>query len=615
MAKKKELCKDKRGYFVRNLGWRKTASGRFAQKKFYLGSDETKAKIASLKLEQLWDAVCRRWEAETLLRPQPIPDSDSSTLACCANDWVTGVEPLSIGAAAVVSVGVPEVEYVREGRPSWDEVSLAIAEAIRCGETVARVPVPHPLGQSGLESPSVGHWLNALRRDVPSIHIELRDLERHQEAEAEIHDEGVRLINRGRSLLQQTGGGETLHVALDAYERWVRKHYLNEESKLTQWGETQTRQIAFIRRVLPDCSLREIDAQRVEDLLELIRLRPKKDDGKRASVSWTKNCIKQYRHFIRWLNKSPDFDWKRPADLEIMPVKVPESKEERNDPIRSRQVEVYYEAEMQILWEYASPLQRTFMLLALNCGFGRAEVAALRMDQVYLRQKHPHEKEVRCITSEADSWIFMIRPKSGVYGEWKLWPETVAAVDWWLRQREQLTVPNGVASLLVNNRGKPYDEPTKGNNANNQISNRWDSLTEKIRKDAEHANFRELSFNKLRKTAGDLIRSASDGEIMRVFHCRGKPVTKDQFSDLYSNRPFKKVFEAIDIVGQQLRPLWSSVGEPFPEQRKKGGSNISVGKIRRIQEMRRQGYRVAYIAEKVGVSKQTVSRHSSNGRC
>jgi hypothetical protein len=62
MAKKKELCKDKRGLYQRNLGWKQTDKG-YAQQKFYLGRDETKARIASLKLEQLWDAVCARWDA------------------------------------------------------------------------------------------------------------------------------------------------------------------------------------------------------------------------------------------------------------------------------------------------------------------------------------------------------------------------------------------------------------------------------------------------------------------------------------------------------------------------------------------------------------------------
>jgi hypothetical protein len=69
------------------------------------------------------------------------------------------------------------------------------------------------------------------------------------------------------------------------------------------------------------------------------------------------------------------------------------------------------------------------MLLALNCGFGKAEVASLELSEVLLRARHPHERETGHTGSEADSWVLRVRHKSDVYGEWKLWPETVRAID------------------------------------------------------------------------------------------------------------------------------------------------------------------------------------------
>jgi len=156
MAKKKELCKDKRGLYQRNLGWKQTDKG-YAQQKFYLGRDETKARIASLKLEQLWDAVCARWEASNPPRSRRKSDVNSQYVATMAVDQVTGRESLATGVAAVMSIGVGEIEPVRDGRPVWDTVSFTIAEAIRNGDAIVRVPVPQQLGQFGLESRSVGH--------------------------------------------------------------------------------------------------------------------------------------------------------------------------------------------------------------------------------------------------------------------------------------------------------------------------------------------------------------------------------------------------------------------------------------------------------------------------
>ena len=194
MAKKRELCRDKRGLFQRNLGWKQTEKG-YAQQKFYLGRDETRAKIASLKLEQLWEAVCRRWEATCPQRFVRKPSADSQL--------VTNNDDLTTGSVAIVSVGVGELELTRDGKPVWDDVSLTIAGAIRNGDSIVRIPVPERLGQYGLQSPSVGHWLDQLRRDVPLIHIELHDPQAHQEAEAIIHEEGTRLINQGRRMVRQ----------------------------------------------------------------------------------------------------------------------------------------------------------------------------------------------------------------------------------------------------------------------------------------------------------------------------------------------------------------------------------------------------------------------------
>jgi len=610
MAKKKELCKDKRGLYQRNLGWKETDKG-YAQQKFYLGRDETKAKIASLKLEQLWDAVCARWEASHPPKSRRKPDANDQYLASKATDLVTGRESLVTVAATVMSIGVGEVEPVRDGRPVWDAVSLSIAEAIRNGDALVRVPVPKQLGQFGLESPSVGHWLDQLRRDVPFIHIELHDPEAHQEAEAIIHEEGTRLIDQGRRMVRQGGGGETLHEALTAYVKALENKHRDLEGTVSPTGTTQVRQVDFLKEKLPDCQLADLDTAQIHMLQDILAMRPAGKRVKRIAARTARNFIKQFRHFIRWLNMAPGFEWKRPADLEFTNIRIPETPEEKSVVARKSRVQTYTREEIQVLWEYASPLRRLLLLLGLNCGFDAKMIATLQPEDVHLSQKHPHADEIGYASSEQDSWIFRLRNKTSVYGEWKLWPITVQAIEWWIRQREQIQIVDGVTAFLVNQRGLAYDTPTAKNDRNQQIPNLWNGLTQKIRNDEDHKDFRKLSFGKLRKTAGNIIRKEGDGEVAGVFLCHGNPVKSDELLDFYTHRPFARVFETIDIVGQNLSPIWATVEAPFPERRKKGGSNISEGKIRRIQKMRQQGYKVAYIAKKLGVSQQTVSRHSS----
>jgi hypothetical protein len=315
---------------------------------------------------------------------------------------------------------------------------------------------------------------------------------------------------------------------LDAYSKWISGTYLDVEKRMTPWGQAQVRQVTFIRSNLPDSPLSEMDTRRVEELLNILRLRPNAKHGQPASVSWTRNCLKQLRHFLRWLNKSPEFAWKWPAELNLDPVRIPLAPQEKSAMARSAQVQTYNFDELGVLWEYATAFQRLLMLLALNCGFGRAEVSSLEMSEVLLHEVHPHELEAGIQSSAVDSWVFRLRHKTGVYGEWKLWSETVNGIEWWLRQRAAIAVPSEVRALLTNQAGKRYDGLTKGNNPNFQIPNSWFHLSERIRKD--DPSFRRLSFNKLRKTAANLVRSVAGGEVAAVFLCHGAALKRDEIT-------------------------------------------------------------------------------------
>lgn len=604
MARKLDLCRASNGQFVRNLGWQRSATG-YSQHKFYLGRDEATAKVASLRLEQVWTQVAKRWERER-----------ATELLFRSPDWQlqdVAVRGRSHVALTAHGVGKPVATLLAEERPVWDELTLEIAGAVRRGESLVKVSPPLPNGTATKVGPfSASDWLATLQDDITVIRIELvddamqRKFDEGQQREAHQH------IEHGRKLLHKKAGGETLHVAFTAYKKWIGTRFVDAEKRPTDWGNGQTRMIEFIQCYLPNCTLAEMGTQRIEEHLDIIRLRPqnrlrsKDRKGKQISAIYAKSCIKQYRSFLRWLNRSEEFGWKRPADLEIDQVRIPLTPQEKSASVRSSQVKTYTPEELKTCWEYASPFQRLLMLLGLNCGFGRAEIASLEMDELLLNQKHPQESEVGCTSTAEDGWVLRARQKTGVYGEHKLWPETIKALEWWLKQRAAIKIPAGITTVLVTEKGRRYDAHTKSNHPNYQLPNSWLALTDRIQKDIP--GFRKLSFKILRKTAGNLIRKAADGEVAGVFLNHGQPVKSDELLDLYTNRDFAKVFDAIDVVGQKLRPLWTGVSEPFPEVRKKGGTNISMNKIRRIQEMKRQGFKTGVIMEKLKVSRPTVCR-------
>ena len=99
--------------------------------------------------------------------------------------------------------------------------------------------------------------------------------------------------------------------------------------------------------------------------------------------------------------------WVQPNGYAVTPVRIRtlptehEAKARRTGPTLQAE-------QLQTLWQYARPLERVYMLLALNCGFGQREIITLRQRDV------------------VGDKIKRVRHKSGVYGEWTLWPETVA---------------------------------------------------------------------------------------------------------------------------------------------------------------------------------------------
>ena len=601
MARKRDLCRAADGQFVRNLGWKRTPNG-YTQAKFRLGRDQDAAKLASLRLERLWDEVTARWQraqperrAATQRRRQPVVESGF----CWGPDGRPGV------IKSVTRFGdLDSGDSVDDDRPVWDVTTLEIADAVRRGEAVALVSIPKELSIFKVESGVLGVWLHELQRELTVIKIELEPQLQANVNEVDLR-EGRRLVDMGNRLLRKPGAAATLHRALSAYGESIKKKALTSDGKLSPWGGTQLRQVAFLKRHLTDRPLDEFDTRSIDDCLDVMRSRPAtKKTNKQSSKSWIANCLKQFNHFLRWLAKTPQFGWSRPADLEVEPVRIPLSPSEKS--AKGRGVKRFTLEQLKTIWKYAPPHQRLRFLIGLNFGFGAAEVASLEVRDVYFGRPHPRADELGQAATCDTGWVVRSRPKSGVYGEWKMWPVTAKALAWWLRQREKIKAAASAETLLVTRTGQRFDAPTKSNHANQQIRNAWNRLVTKISDD--DPTFPKLSFKYLRKTAATLIRQVSHGEIAGIFLCHGKPVATDNLIDVYAERPFEKVFEAIDLVDAKLQEVWSSVPDPFPEEPKKGGTNISPAKIEQIRKMKAQGYRLNAIAEQLGISITTVRR-------
>ena len=383
-----------------------------------------------------------------------------------------------------------------------------------------------------------------------------------------------------------------LDEALTAFRAHLGRAHVRPEGGITTFGITAQKRVdALVEHLgklgLAKTPLNKVNATFIEEWLIYWKSRPvTKRTGKMCSVNWVRDVVKILREFIRWLNASSEFEWRKPVDYEVRPLRIRRTNEEK----ARRLVPKYTREQLGILWEYASPIERVYMILGLNCGFGAGEINTLRLDEI----KQSKDKD-----GSIKHRICHTRTKTGVYGEWSLWPETVAAIEWY---RNKLRPTSTSPHLFLTRNGTPLALPSENGNRNLAIQNAWKRLTERIRK-VDHPGFPEMSFNKLRKTSSNYVRRKYSDEVADMFLCHGKL----EMVDAYTDRPFAKVHKAV----RRLQKLLSSVLVPvaWPEDGRKTNPSLSRGQIKRIVELRGQGYRINKIAEAMEITRDTVRKY------
>lgn len=564
MARPASLKPLPNGNYPRQLGYLPSGT----QPRFMLGTDRAEALVRNAKLERLWARVKQRAEQLYL-------------------------------------------------DPTWDDVTHGMARAIAAGETRFVIPPNPEMADAESHLHWVGRYVTAygdILTVVPSDPARYAAGGRFaEEARRAFLLESVRDAN----IMYPVPGGEpaklptgqTTHQALAAYREAMRAEHA-EGGTVTQWGERLSDQIDYLARHIPDSDLADFGLASIDGLILTLRNRPASltrsaRGAEPISRSYATAVIKVVHRFVRWLHRSKQFDWRRPEDYEVVPVRLKRSERERANVVSAAQVETYTVEQLATLWRYATPFDRLLMGLALNCGFGQAELATLQQAEIRFHAVHPHAKVLGLTSTTADNWVMRLRSKTEVYGEWRLWGVVVAGLRWYLERRPVSASPY----LLVNSKGKAFTEPSKGNNRNSQIPNAWARLIERVRTD--HPAFPALSFNKLRKSGQNLLRMEHGGEIASVYATHGKPSPTDELLEVYTNKPFAKMHGALTELETRLQPMWDSVSVPFPadsSSRQKGGANIGLAVIDRIRELRAAGKRISEIVEEVGVSRATVER-------
>jgi hypothetical protein len=86
-----------------------------------------------------------------------------------------------------------------------------------------------------------------------------------------------------------------------------------------------------------------------------------------------------------------------------------------------------------------------------------AEIATVRKSELLFDKPHPFGHQICLNPADAlGNWIRRLRDKTDVYGEWRLWPITVAALNWIMTLRphpERVVVPKAGATFTSKTSG------------------------------------------------------------------------------------------------------------------------------------------------------------------
>lgn len=519
------------GQFVRQLGWKRGSHGKLIQPKFRLGMDLREAKRREMMLSMLWEFVEQ-----------------------CAHDEPATWPPEELEVAKQVARSGRALLSKREGESNDVYASRVLALA----ERLPGIPLLPADAKAFREEVAVwSNWTTELA-------------ERHEQELVPVWQQlrqTAAKLGGGFEAQPAAGRGGTLHVALQDHMGWLKSEYAGADGVLTDWGAVRVKQVELLIDRHDDLPLARLDQEAVEAMFRFWRQRPlRKGTNRPVAKKSAEHQVCALKSFFRWLNRSQKYPWQKPPGFEDMRFRV----DSRDDDVR-RQVtpeDLFTLEELTLLYRHATPVDRALILLGINCGFNPAEISTLTVAEVFLRTSHErrHQEILGFASTDSDSFIKRYRRKTGVYGEFILFPQTVAAIEWALARRHQHPGFGPEARLLVNSHGHPLDKPTAGGNPNRQIANRFAALIRRIRKTEEGQDFVRRPFKMLRKTAGDLVRRHSDGEVAAVFQCRGQAVRIDDLADAYTTRPFGKVFRAIRSVEAYLQPMFDAAGmNPFDD--------------------------------------------------
>jgi hypothetical protein len=106
------------------------------------------------------------------------------------------------------------------------------------------------------------------------------------------------------------------------------------------------------------------------------------------------------------------------------------------------------------------------------------------------------------------------------------------------------------------------------------------------------------------------MRRVGGGEMASIFIAHGK-ATGDSLLDLYADRQFRKLFKCQKRIWKKLKGVLTGAF-PEPKPHKPTSHRLEDALKKRIQRLKRRGYKLAKIAEVTNTPYTTVRRIASS---
>ncbi|MGN6136164.1 MAG: tyrosine-type recombinase/integrase [Aureliella sp.] len=191
---------------------------------------------------------------------------------------------------------------------------------------------------------------------------------------------------------------------------------------------------------------------------------------------------------------------------------------------------------MKLIEHAKNPQIKAMLWLAINCGFGNADVGQLPLETLLRRFK--------------DGWIEYPRPKTGMARAAKLWPESVAALKEVIGRRQK-------GLVFLTKYGNPWSTDSKASAISSEVA----KIRDKLIKEGHELNSR-LNFYDCRRMFQTIAGNAGDESAVRFV--MGHVAGKNDMSAIY-NQGFldTRLIRIADAVKEWLLGKDENVGSYF----------------------------------------------------